>query len=173
MSGLRNFSSFRGGRRKKSPERASVLPIHDKYNEDNHDPFDEIIGAEIEISAAASGVVPDDSFTVNQAVNALGFGKFQVILSFVIGLCWMADSMEIMILSILSPALHCEWGVSQYRQAFLTTVVFVGMMFSSAFWGQVSDKYGRRRALLLSGNKYNSNKSVSKAEIPRLLIIRA
>ena len=24
------------------------------------------------------------------------------------------------------------------------------MMFSSAFWGQVSDKYGRRRALLLS-----------------------
>ena len=30
-------------------------------------------------------------------------------------------------------------------------VVFIGMMFSSAFWGQVSDKYGRRRALLLSG----------------------
>ena len=102
-----------------------------------------ISGAEIQISAAASGVVPDDSFTVTQAVNALGFGKFQIILSFVTGLCWMADSMEVMILSILSPALHCEWGVSQYKQAFLTTVVFIGMMFSSAFWGQVSDKYGR------------------------------
>ncbi len=40
----------------------------------------------------------------------------QIILSFVTGLCWMADSMEIMILSILSPALHCQWGVSQYNQ---------------------------------------------------------
>ena len=141
-----------------------------------HDPFDDIIGAEIQITAAASGVVPDDSFTVTQAVNSLGFGKFQIILSFVTGLCWMADSMEVMILSILSPALHCEWGVSQYKQALLTTIVFIGMMFSSAFWGHVSDKvkicillltqmqpiygrtmyqfqfqYGRRRALLLSG----------------------
>ena len=105
-----------------------------------HDPFDDIIGAEIQITAAASGVVPDDSFTVTQAVNSLGFGKFQIILSFVTGLCWMADSMEVMILSILSPALHCEWGVSQYKQALLTTIVFIGMMFSSAFWGHVSDK---------------------------------
>ncbi len=113
-----------------------VLPLHDSYdrgagsigaapgidpnvNEDNslfHDPFDDIIGAEIRVSAAASGVVPDDTFTISQAVNALGFGKFQIILSFVVGLCWMADSMEVMILSILSPALHCEWGVSQYKQ---------------------------------------------------------
>ena len=64
----------------------------------------------------APGVVPDDTFTVTQAVNNLGFGKFQILLSFVIGLCWMSDSMEIMILSILSPALHCEWHISQYHQ---------------------------------------------------------
>ena len=35
--------------------------------------------------------------------------KFEFQLSFIIGLSWMSDSMEIMILSILSPALHCEW----------------------------------------------------------------
>ena len=29
--------------------------------------------------------------------------------------------------------------------------LYIGMMFSSTFWGHVSDKYGRRRALLLSG----------------------
>jgi hypothetical protein len=38
----------------------------------------------------------------------------------------MADSMEMMILSILPLALHCEWGINQYRQAFLTTIVFIG-----------------------------------------------
>lgn len=39
---------------------------------------DFLVGAEIQRTAAASGVVPDDTFTVAQAVNALGFGKFQV-----------------------------------------------------------------------------------------------
>ena len=111
-----------------------------KYSNGNNgfrDPATDMIGAEIQETAASSGVVPDDSFTVSQAVNTLGFGKFQIILSFVTGLCWMADSMEVMILSILSPALHCEWGASQYKQAILTTVVFAGMMISSTFWGKV------------------------------------
>ena len=101
--------------------------------------------------AAASGVVPDDTFTVTQAINNIGFGRFQIVLSFVVGLCWMADSMEMMILSILPLALHCEWGINQYRQAFLTTIVFIGMMISSTFWGKISDRFGRKQALIVSG----------------------
>ena len=85
-----------------------------------------MIGAEIQLTAASSGVVPDDMFTVTQAVNNIGFGRFQIILSFIVGLCWMADSMEMMILSILPLALQCEWGINHYRQAFLTTIVFIG-----------------------------------------------
>lgn len=54
-----------------------------------------------------------DTFTVTQAVNALGFGWFQVKLSLWTGLCWMADSMEMTILSILSPALHCYWHITR------------------------------------------------------------
>jgi len=64
-----------------------------------------------------------DTFTVAQAINALGFGKFQVKLSLFTGLCWI-DSMEITILSILSPSLHCDWGISRYQQALTTTVFF-------------------------------------------------
>ncbi|CAH1393430.1 unnamed protein product [Nezara viridula] len=94
-------------------------------------------------------VVPDDTFTVTQAVNALGFGKFQAKLSLFTGLCWMTDSMEMTILSILAPALHCEWNISCYQQALFTTMVFMGMMLSSTFWAYVSDKYGRKKALLL------------------------
>lgn len=84
-----------------------------------------------EIEMASVSVVPDgkynfnsnvhilhgfcslDTFTVTQAVNALGFGWFQVKLSLWTGLCWMADSMEMTILSILSPALHCDWHISR------------------------------------------------------------
>ena len=129
-----------------------------------------MIGAEIQLRAAASGVVPDDTFTVTQAVNNIGFGKFQIVLSFIVGLCWMADSMEMMILSILPLALQCEWGINNYKQALLTTVVFIGiqshpllvslihslslfpgMMISSTFWGKLSDRFGRKRALIISG----------------------
>lgn len=85
-----------------------------------------------------------DTFTVTQAVNALGFGWFQVKLSLCVGLCWMADSMEMTILSVLGPALHCDWGISRYQQALVTTVVFLGMMLSSTFWGHLSDRYGRK-----------------------------
>ena len=85
---------------------------------------------------------------MDQAVTAIGFGRFQVRLSLITGLCWMADSMEMMILSILSPAVQCSWRVSEWRQAFITTVVFLGMMLSSPFWGKFSDKYGRKTVRL-------------------------
>lgn len=85
-----------------------------------------------------------DTFTVTQAINSLGFGWFQLKLSLIVGLCWMADSMELTILSFLGPALHCEWGITRYQQALTTTIVFVGMMLSSTFWGQFSDRYGRK-----------------------------
>lgn len=104
-----------------------------------------------EIEMASVSVVPDDTFTVTQAVNALGFGWFQVKLSLCTGLCWMADSMEMTILSILSPALHCEWNISKYQQALTTTIVFLGMMLSSTFWGNISDRYGRKTALTMCG----------------------
>lgn len=90
-----------------------------------------------------------DTFTVAQAVNALGFGWFQVKLSLFVGLCWMSDSMEMTILSVIGPALHCDWGISRYQQAMVTTVVFLGMMLSSTFWGSLSDKYGRKPVRML------------------------
>ncbi|XP_062553178.1 synaptic vesicle 2-related protein [Armigeres subalbatus] len=104
-----------------------------------------------EFELASVSVVPDDTFTVTQAVNALGFGWFQVKLSLCVGLCWMADSMEMTILSVLGPALHCDWNITRYQQALVTTVVFLGMMLSSTFWGHLSDRYGRKPALTLCG----------------------
>ncbi|MGH0184603.1 UNVERIFIED_CONTAM: hypothetical protein FKN15_014938 [Acipenser sinensis] len=52
----------------------------------------------------------DDTFLVEDAVEAIGFGKFQWKLSILTGLAWMADAMEMMILSILAPQLHWPEG---------------------------------------------------------------
>ncbi|XP_015221729.1 synaptic vesicle 2-related protein isoform X1 [Lepisosteus oculatus] len=92
----------------------------------------------------------DDTFMVEDAVEAIGFGKFQWKLSILTGLSWMADAMEMMILSILAPQLHCEWRLPSWQVAFLTSVVFIGMMISSSLWGNISDKYGRKTGLKMS-----------------------
>lgn len=122
-------------------------PEMDSSSSKNHVELQSIPG---EISPSSStATFPDDTFTVDQAVEAIGFGWFQVKLSFFTGIVWMADAMEMMILSILGPALHCEWGLTGWQQALLTTVVFAGMMMSSGFWGTICDKYGRKWELIL------------------------
>ncbi|XP_044296695.1 synaptic vesicle 2-related protein isoform X5 [Varanus komodoensis] len=77
----------------------------------------QIEGIQTELEAVEledAGMVPkefanptDDTFMVEDAVEAIGFGKFQWKLSILTGLAWMADAMEMMILSILAPQLHC------------------------------------------------------------------
>ncbi|KAK7934113.1 hypothetical protein WMY93_005009 [Mugilogobius chulae] len=92
----------------------------------------------------------DDTFMVEDAVEAIGFGTFQLKLSILTGLSWMADAMEMMILSILAPQLHCEWRLPSLQVALLTSAVFIGMMISSSLWGNISDKYGRKTGLTMS-----------------------
>ncbi|XP_072163901.1 synaptic vesicle 2-related protein-like [Diadema setosum] len=93
----------------------------------------------------------EDEFSVEQAVEAIGFGWFQLKISGLTGFCWMADAMEMMILSILSPILRCEWHLSSWEEALITTVVFIGMFLSSTVWGMICDKFGRRTGLIISG----------------------
>ncbi|XP_061585116.1 synaptic vesicle 2-related protein isoform X2 [Cololabis saira] len=92
----------------------------------------------------------DDTFMVEDAVEAIGFGTFQWKLSILTGLSWMADAMEMMILSILAPQLHCEWRLPSLEVALLTSAVFIGMMISSSLWGNISDRYGRKTGLKMS-----------------------
>lgn len=89
-------------------------------------------------------------YTIQEAIDHLGFGWFQIKLSIISGIAFMADSMEIMLLSILGPVLSCEWGLQSWEQALLTTLVMIGMASGSSFWGKMSDQHGRKTALTLA-----------------------
>ncbi|XP_026209573.1 synaptic vesicle 2-related protein-like isoform X2 [Anabas testudineus] len=91
----------------------------------------------------------EETYTVDDALEAIGFGKFQWKISLLTGLSWIGDAMEMMILSILGPQLHCEWMLPGYQVALITSVVFVGMGISSPVWGNVSDRYGRKVGLTI------------------------
>ena len=109
-----------------------------------------------------------NKFSIGEAIDAIGFGRFQLLVSLYAGVAYMADAMEVMLLSILGPALVCQWKISDYEEASLTTVVFLGKAakvwhkiivskiivlgttLTSPLWGVMADKYGRRQILTVS-----------------------
>lgn len=85
-----------------------------------------------------------ETFTVDDALIAMGFGKFQVYLLVYAGMGWISEAMEMMLLSFVGPAVQAEWGLSSNKESMITSVVFAGMLIGSYSWGVVSDKFGRR-----------------------------
>ncbi|OON19640.1 hypothetical protein X801_04492, partial [Opisthorchis viverrini] len=83
------------------------------------------------------------TYTVEDAVEAAGFGRFQILLCVICGVLMAADAMEMLLLSILGPALRCNWLLSSEEIAAITTVVFAGFLIGSPIWGFVSDRFGR------------------------------
>jgi hypothetical protein len=51
-------------------------------------------------------VTEDTTFTAEEAIEYLGFGKFQWGMLFYVGLIWFADAMELMMLSFIGPAVR-------------------------------------------------------------------
>ena len=91
----------------------------------------------------------DQVYTVDDAIDQIGFGPFQLIITVFCGLLWIADAMELMILSILSPAVKCQWRLSDFEEASITSVVFVGFLVGGLFWGVICDILGRRKSLFI------------------------
>ncbi|XP_055861503.1 putative transporter SVOPL [Biomphalaria glabrata] len=89
------------------------------------------------------------TYTVEDAIEAIGFGWFQLKIFFVGKLISAADSMEMMMLSVLSPLVRCEWQLEDYKVAFITTAVFIGMGISAPLFGIVGDNYGRKPTLIM------------------------
>ena len=84
------------------------------------------------------------TFTVEEAIESMGFGLFQALVLIYSGMAWVADAMEMMLLSFVGPAVQKTWGLSGTEESMITSVVFIGMMFGAYFWGALSDLQGRR-----------------------------
>ena len=105
-----------------------------------------------QVSSPPSGF-PDrrsasSAWTVDDALDHMGLGRFQAFAIAIGGLAYAADAMEMMILSFLGPLLRCEFKISPEQEAVLTTMVFVGMCAGGYFLGILSDRFGRRVGML-------------------------
>ncbi|KAI3496298.1 hypothetical protein L1887_38655 [Cichorium endivia] len=88
------------------------------------------------------------AYTLDEALSTIGFGNFQFIVLAYAGLGWVAEAMEMMLLSFVGPAIKPEWGLSSGEESFISTVAFAGMLVGAYLWGVVSDTYGRKKGFL-------------------------
>ena len=86
-------------------------------------------------------------YTVDQAIEKLGFGPFQLVIFLICSLTWCATIAELMILAVLSPAVKCQWHLSNNEEAMITAITFVGYSLGNIFWGNMADNFGRKKAI--------------------------
>ncbi|KAK9097631.1 hypothetical protein Sjap_023128 [Stephania japonica] len=89
-------------------------------------------------------------FTVDEALQITGFGKFQFLVLAYAGMGWVSEAMEMMLLSFVGPAVQSDWKLSSHQQSLITSIVFAGMLLGAYSWGVVSDKHGRRSGFLIT-----------------------
>lgn len=86
------------------------------------------------------------------ALKYLGFGLFHCCLLLVNGIALSSDAVEVLSISFVLPVLYKpeEFGISDAESAVLSSIIFLGMLFGSYFWGSMADIAGRRSTLLFS-----------------------
>ena len=82
--------------------------------------------------------------TMDEAIEQLGNGPFQRRILLAAGLCFAADSMEVLLLSFLTVVLDVEWGLTDTQTSSITSSVFVGAMLGTLILGPMGDRIGRK-----------------------------
>lgn len=90
------------------------------------------------------------TLTVQEAIDRVGFGRFQRRLLLVCGVTWAADAAEVLLLAFALPAISADFGLSRATGGLLVTSTFLGMLVGAWFWGLVADRVGRRAGFQLT-----------------------
>lgn len=88
--------------------------------------------------------------TIDDAIERIGIGRFQYQVLLAAGLCFMADSMEVLLLSFLSIVLKHDWNLSQGEMNTMISIVFAGALVGTLVLGKAGDYYGRKPIFVLT-----------------------
>ena len=94
--------------------------------------------------------VMKSSISIDDAIETIGMGQFQFRILVAAGLCFAADSMEILLLSFLSVVLQAQWDLREDQAATMTSVVFLGALVGTLVLGTLGDSIGRRPVFSLT-----------------------
>ena len=82
--------------------------------------------------------------TIDNAIDRIGFGRFQKRLLAVCGVTWAADAAEVFLIAFALPGFMAEFDLTPAQAGLVVSSTFLGMLVGAWFWGSISDKIGRR-----------------------------
>ena len=127
-------------------------------NEVRDEPLTTDAPALTDLSAVSADQTPNTSTLMNRSINVdeaierLGMGSFQLIVLTAAGLCFAADAMQVLLLTFLSEILRSEWNLSDDETAMITSILFIGAIFGTLTLGPMADKKGRKPVFLLAAS---------------------
>lgn len=80
---------------------------------------------------------------LNKAIKEeIGFGRFQIWLTWLAGFGWFVDNIWFQALSMSLPQIKLEFGPTHVQ--FATLAMYLGLLIGATFWGFMADVIGRR-----------------------------
>jgi MFS transporter, putative metabolite:H+ symporter len=81
-------------------------------------------------------------------LNPVGWFHYRLLL--MCGFAFMADALEVNLLTFIATCAGDDWGLNNAEIASITGVVFAGIICGTMFWGLFADKYGRKSSYFLA-----------------------
>lgn len=79
-----------------------------------------------------------------------GVGKYQYILLAVTGMASLIMIVENQSMAFAVPMARCDLQITTSDQGLINTVLYIGVLVSSHFWGFITDTWGRIRTVRLT-----------------------
>ncbi|KAJ8719967.1 hypothetical protein PYW07_012010 [Mythimna separata] len=92
-----------------------------------------------------------DNVEIEEALELTGHGCYDFLLLTACSIIHLGAIMDMLGISLVVPAASCDLQLSLEESGMLNSVSFAGFMFALP-WGYTADKYGRRKALLISSS---------------------
>ncbi|MBU0557935.1 MAG: MFS transporter [Alphaproteobacteria bacterium] len=93
---------------------------------------------------------------VNEAIDAQRFGRFQWMVVVLCALLLIVDGYDVFVAGTVLPTLIAEWGLTKPQAGTLQAWALFGMMFGALIFGQLADKFGRKKGIILSFTIFTS-----------------
>lgn len=96
------------------------------------------------------GATEDDAgLDIDEAIENIPIGAYHYRLLMICGLAYMADAIEVSLLSFIVVLITEEWNLNILETSSIAASVFAGSMVGNVFvWGPLGDTWGRRKTFI-------------------------
>ena len=107
--------------------------------------------SEDDTSSGSSSSDNNYNYSLEDAISYLGLGKYQWYVMTLAGIVWFSAAIQLMCTSILILNLkNQQTDITNYEEGIIASVPFLGEIFGAFLLSMFSDKYGRKKSILIA-----------------------